>query len=236
MGSTSRFGLPSPDQTDAPNGPEQIGALATAVDGKLARAFPCTSTTKPTGLTTADRGFLVDVGDLARIERWDGSAWQVVGPTTVTGGGGGGGGTTTLSTVSATYAGSAAQPVSTETDVVVAFPTVLVADGAVTRNTAGAGHSFTLTQTRLWLLSTTVRFAEHSDTGGRTVEIRAGTTILAKEGEGDPAAPAWTRSLSVARKLTAATVITVVVRHDAGTSLALEPNNGQYVHIDLAGV
>lgn len=233
---TTRFGLHYPELTDAPNGPAQIQQLAGDTDGLLYRAFPCTDTTRPT-LTTGDRGFLADVGDLGTLERWDGSAWKVIANTTSTGSGGGGtgGGTTTIGTVGATYAASAAQAISNSTDVVVAFGVAQATDSAVTRNTSGGGHSFTLNQTRLWTVSATLRFAQNA-TGGRTFELRAGSTILAKaSGPQNQDAP-YTANLSVTRKLTSGTVITAIARHNAGTGLALEPNGGNYVHIDLGGV
>lgn len=235
MGSTSLFALSFPELTDAPNGPEQIKALAEGVDGRLARAFPCTSSTKPT-LTAADRGFLADVSDLARLERWDGAAWQVVGGASTGGGTGGGGGTSLISTVSATYAATSAQPISSGADVVVAFGVAQVTDSAVTRNTSGAGHSFTFNQSRLWIVTATVRFAQNPS-GGRTFELRtSGGAVLAKEsGPQDTDAP-WTANLTVARKFNAGASVQVIARHNAGTSLALEPNGGDWCHIDLAGV
>jgi hypothetical protein len=232
LGSTPRFTLSYPALTDAPNGPAQLQELANDVEMWLCRDFPCTSTTRPTGVP---EGFRIRESDTGNQLVWTGSAWAQVNGGTVSGGGGGGG-TSLLSTVSATYAATTAQSIPPNTDTVVAFGVEQQADPGVTRSTSGAGHKFTLSQTRLWIVAATIRFAAHSDTGGRTVELRAGATVLAKQGEGDPAEPAWTRSLSVPRKLPAGTVITVVVRHDADTALSLEPASGSYVHIDIAGV
>jgi hypothetical protein len=65
---------------------------------------------------------------------------------------------------------------------------------------------------------------------------RVGSTVLAKaSGPQDTDAP-FTANLSVTRKLPAGTVITAVARHDSSSGVALEPNSGQYVHIDLAGI
>ena len=239
MGSTSQFALRFPELTDAPNGPEQIKALAEDADGKLARAFKCTSTTRPT--VSDGSAFLIYETDTAKMFVWDGNSWEPPVTVEVTnpggGGGGGGGGTpATVSTVSATYAATTAQPISSGSDVVVAFGVAQTTDTAVTRSASGAGHSFTLNQTRLWMLSATVRFATHDDAGGRTLELRAGSNILAKVGADSPDDNAWTGNVFCARKLTAGTVITAVVRHNGGSGVALEPNNGQFVHIDLAGV
>jgi hypothetical protein len=236
LGSTPRFGLSYPELTDAPNGPEQIKALAEDVDARLSRLYRVPAgQSRPTD--EVGTSFLIWDDAANAAFRWDGSAWQPFPAATAGGGGGGGGGgTSLLSTVSATFAATATQSIPPNTDTVVAFGVEQAADPAVTRSTSGAGHKFTLSQTRLWIVAATIRFAAHSDTGGRTVELRAGATVLAKQGEGDPAEPAWTRSLSVPRKLPAGTVITVVVRHDADTALSLEPASGSYVHIDIAGV
>jgi hypothetical protein len=225
VGTTSR-GLRYPELTDPPAGPTQIRNLADDVNPKLYAAFPATSF--PTGVAN---GTLVDRTDEGKVYVLRNGTWQ---PIDVVSGGGGGGGTVTVGSVAATYAGSAAQPITTATDVVVAFPTAQTTDAAITRNTSGAGHSFTLGQTRLWTITATLRFADAVG-GGRTFELRAGSTVLAKAGEPYIDGP-WTTNLAVTRKLNANTVITAVARHDNGASLALESNSGNYVHIDLAGI
>ena len=103
------------------------------------------------------------------------------------------------------------------------------------RSTSGAGHAFTLAQTRLWIITATLRFAQNG-TGGRTFELRAGSAVLAKAGADAPVNTPYTASLSVARQLAAGTVITAVARHNAGSSVALDPSSGDYVHIDIAGI
>lgn len=227
MGSTSRFGLHYPDLTDAPNGPAQLQQLAADAETWLCRAFPCTSSTKPSGVA---EGFTIDVTDAGTLEVWRSGAWAVVGA----GSSGGGGGSGAVGTVSATYAGASAQAISTASDVVVAFPTAQTTDTAVSRATSGAGHSFTLGQTRLWTVSATVRFAAATG-GGRTFELRAGSAVLAKAGVPLVDGP-YTANLSVTRRLPAGSVITVIARHDQGSGIALEPSSGNYVHIDLGGV
>lgn len=232
MGSTSRFTLHYPELTDAPNGPAQLQQLAEDTDGWLCRAFRCTSSTRPSGVPD---DFIIRETDTGNVLIWTGSAWSQVNGTT-TGGGGGGGTTSPSVTVSATYAATSAQAISTGSDVVVAFPVAQTTDSTVTRATQGAGHKFTLEQTRLWIVTATVRFAQNA-IGGRTFEIRNGSgTVLAKtSGPQDTDAP-YTGNLSVARKMTAGSSVYVVARHNANSSLALEPNAGQYVHIDIAGV
>jgi len=232
LGSTARFGLAYPALTDAPNGPAQTQALAEGVDGWLCRDFPCTSSTRPTGVAV---GFRIVESDTGKTLRWSGSAWADISATVVTGGGGGGG-TTTISTVSATYAATAAQSIPTGTDTVVAFGVEQVADPTVTRSTNGAGHKFTLAQTRLWIVTVTARFTQNA-VGGRTFELLTGSgAVLAKSsGPSDTDAP-WTANLSVARKLAAGTTVHVIARHNASTPVPLEPAGGSYVHIDIAGV
>lgn len=234
MGSTSRFTLHYPDLTDAPNGPAQLQQLAEDTEGWLCRAYPCTSSTRPSGVA---EGFQIRESDTGNVMVWTGSAWaQVSGAVAGGGGGGGGGSTPAVGTVSATYAATNAQPISSGADVVVAFGVAQVTDSAVTRNTSGAGHSFTLNQSRLWIVTATVRFSQNPS-GGRTFELRTtGGAVLAKEsGPQDTDAP-WTANLTVARKFNAGASVQVIARHNAGTSLALEPNGGDWCHIDLAGV
>jgi hypothetical protein len=230
LGSTSRFGLEYPDLTDAPNGPAQIQGLADDVDGWLCRAFRCTSSSRPAGVPN---DFLIRETDTGNIYIWTGSAWaQVNGAAS---GGGGGGGTTTAATVSATFAATTAQSISPSTDVVVAFGVEQAADPLITRSTNGAGHKFTVAQTRLWTVSATVRFADATG-GGRTFELRTGSgAVLAKAGDPVIDGP-YTRNLSVTRKFTAGTAFSVIARHNAAASIPLEPQSGDYCHIDIAGV
>lgn len=231
MGSTPRFGLRWQELTDAPNGPALGETLAEDVDNWLCRAFPCTSSSRPSGVPN---GFLIRETDTGNVAVWNGAAWAAV-TGTVTGGGGGGGGTTTISTVSATYAATTAQSIAPTTDVVVAFGVEQVADPAVTRSTNGAGHKFTVAQTRLWTITATVRFADAAG-GGRTFEIRTSAgAVLAKEGDPAITGP-YTRCVAVSRRLAAGTSVHVIARHNAPAAVSLEPAGGDYCHIDLAGV
>lgn len=232
MGSTTRFGLSFPELTDAPNGPEQMRQLAQDTDLRLSRAFRCTSGTRPSGVPD---DFIIRESDTGNIYIWTGSAWsQVAG--SVSSGGGGGGGTPAVGTVSVTYAATTAQPIATSSDVVVAFGVAQTTSSEVTRSTFGAGHQFMLSQTRLWIISATLRFAQNA-TGGRTFELRTGGgTVLAKESGPQNTDAPYTAAMSVARALPSGTTVHAVARHNAGTSLALEPSSGAYVHIDIAGI
>jgi hypothetical protein len=230
MGSTTRFGLRWPELTDAPNGPAQLQTLAQDSDGWLCRAYRCTSSTRPTGVPD---DFLIRESDTGNLYVWTGSAWsQIAGSVSS----GGGGGEPAIGTVSATYAATSAQPIATGTDVVVAFGQATTTSSEVTRSTFGAGHQFTLGQTRLWIVSATLRFSQNAS-GGRTFELRTGSgTVLAKEsGPQNQDAP-YTANLTCARALPSGTKVHAIARHNAGTSLALEPSSGDYVHIDIAGI
>lgn len=230
MGSTPRFTLHYPDLTDAPNGPAQLQQLAEDAETWLGRAFPCTSASRPTGV---GEGFLVRESDTGSVLVWTGSAWAAVAGTVS--GGGGGGGSSPASTVSATFAATAAQSIAATTDVVVAFPVEQVADAGVTRSTNGAGHKFTVAQTRLWTITATLRFADATG-GGRTFELRTGSgAVLAKEGDPVVSGP-YTRCLTVTRRLAAGTTVSAIARHNAAAAVSLEPAAGDYVHIDIAGV
>lgn len=231
MGATTRFALRYPALTDAPNGPAQIQALAEDADGWLCRAFPCTSSTRPT--VSDGRPMLIWESDTGNVLVWNGSSWAVVAG--AVSGGGGGGGSSAIGTVSATYAATAVQSISNSTDTVVAFGVEQVADAAVTRSTSGAGHKFTLAQTRLWTISATLRFTQNG-TGGRTFELRAGSTVIAKVGSNGSSVNPYTGNLSVTRRLAAGSEITAIAAQSSGSSLTLEPTGGSHVHIDIAGV
>lgn len=225
---TTRWGLRYPTLPDAPHGPVQLQQLADDVDARLYRAFPCTDATKPP-LTVDDRGFLIDNATSGNLERWTGSAWQVIGATTGEGGGGGSTGTE----ISATYAATAAQPISTGADTVVAFGVELAADGAVVRSPHGAGHRFAFGQTRRWTITATLRFAQNA-VGGRRFDLVTGSGVVLSSASGpiNTAAP-WTTTLAVSRRLAAGTTVHAIARHNAGTGIALEPDGGSYVHIDI---
>lgn len=232
MGATTRFGLHSPELTDAPNGPSQMAQLASDVDGWLCRAYRCTSSTRPTGVPDE---FLIRESDTGNVYIWNGSAWQLISQV-VGSGGSGGGGTGAVGTVSTTYMATAAQPIPVGVDTVVAFGVDVATDAAVVKSTSGPGHKFTLQQSRLWTISATLRFVLNG-VGSRTFELRAGSTVIAKTGMQASSANAYTTNLCVARKFNAGTDITAIARHDAtGASLALETQGGNSVHIDLAGV
>jgi hypothetical protein len=229
----SRFGLRVPSLADPPNVPQDTGFLATDVAGWLARAFPCLSTARPTGV--AD-GFLIRETDTGNLGMFNGttSTWTLYSP--LGGTGGGGGGAVTIDTASALYEASVAQPISTGVDTVVAFGVQQIADPEVARSTQGAGHQFTLLATRVWTVTATIRFAAHPQ-GGRTFELRNGAgKVLGKEsGPVDTDAP-WTCNLAVTRRMPINTVVFAVARHNAGTGITLEPNNGDTCHIDITGV
>lgn len=230
MGTTSRFGLRYPELTDAPNGPAQVQQLAQDSDGWFSRLWRCTSSTRPTGVPN---DFMVRESDTGNVMIWTGSAWALVSGAVSSGGGGGS--APAVGTVSATYAATAAQSIAAGADVPVAFGVAQVSHADVTRSTLGVGHQFTLGQSRLWIITATLRFAQNP-TGGRTFELRSGSTVLAKQsGPQDTDAP-YTANLSVARALPAGATVHAIARHNATASVALDPSGGAYVHIDIAGV
>lgn len=228
MPSTPLAGLPYPAGTDSFDPGRDFQSLAEAGEGQLFRAYPCTAF--PSGVGA---GFLAYRTDEDKLYRYSGSSWAAVSNSVV---GGGGGGTSTISTVWAGWQAASAQPIATGADVTIAFGTALAGnDSGITRATSGAGHSFTLGATRVWQISLTARFAQNA-VGGRTFELRAGSTVLAKaSGPVNTDAP-YSANLAVARRFPAGTVITAVARHNSSTSVALEHDGGQYVHIDFAGI
>ncbi|GEL17700.1 hypothetical protein [Pseudonocardia asaccharolytica] len=222
MGSTTRFGLRYPGLGDAPNGPQLAQQLAEDTEGWLARAYPCTSSTRPTGV---GEGFLIREADTGSVLIYTGADWVAVGGS---GGGGGGGG----SSAYASYAATAAQSIPSGADTVVAFGVETAAHALVTRSTQGSGHKFTLGQSGLWAITAVARFVAASSE--RTFELfTGGGATLAKAGGPGPGLP-FTTTLSATRQLSAGTTVRLEAWQDSGGSLALEPNGGNWVHIDFA--
>lgn len=149
------------------------------------------------------------------------------------GGGGGGGGSTASATFSA---GTTAQSIPNAADTVVAFGTEVDGDPLVTRSTSDAGHKFTLGASRIWAISTTVRYANHGAGGEKAVSLRTtGGVTLAHAGGAAAGIPA-TYPLSCTRYLASGTEIIVVCYQGTGGSRTLEPNAGAWVHIDFAAI
>lgn len=237
MPTTSRFGLRFPAATDPDNPPQDFGFLAGDVDGWLARWFPCTSSTRPAGLTGDDTGFGIFETDTQNCYVWNGTAWAV--PSNfAAAGGGGGGGSASIATVAAAWQASSAQSIASGSDVTVGFSTAIgTADPAITRAPSGAGHEFTLTQTRSWIITTTIRYAQ-DNSGGRLVTLQTGTgAVLAKASAPVNTDAPWSTSLAVARRLPAGTTVKVVTRHNSlNGAVLLEHEGGPSVQISFVGV
>ncbi len=225
MGTTTRFLLPYPELTDAPNGPEAVSELALATEGWLARAIPCTSGTRPAGPPT---GMLIRESDTSAVLIWTGTVWEQLNLATQVG---------------ADYQASASSDQSIATGSgsgiygrQVAFGTEDTANAAVTRATVGTGHQFTLNTTGRWVVSATVRFASNGTTGIRYAGLYSSANLLepltaASGHEGDAA----TLPLSLSRRFTAGTALTVCAYQDSGGTRSLERGvNGGWVRINLA--
>jgi hypothetical protein len=226
MGTTTRFALAYPASTDEPNGPVQIQALADDVEDQLARAFPCTSGTRPTGIGD---GFLIWETDTKLLLAYDlaTTTWTGVG----SGSGGGGGGSTAGGTWTA---GTSAQSIPNAANTIVAFGTAVGSPTGVTRAASGAGHKFTLGSSGVWAVHATLRYASAAAGGVRDVGVWANaTTNLAHSGSAVAGQPA-THSLGTVRYLASGTEITVIAYQATGAARVLEPNSGAWVHIDIA--
>ena len=218
MPTTSRAALRYPALTDPDNPPQDLGFLASDVDGQLYRALPCLSTARPTGVPD---GFLIRETDTGLVQVYNapGSAWVPVGGS---GGGGGGGGAAAYAAVEGQWTPSSAQGIATS-DTVVAFGTTEITSSIVTRSTSGAGHKFTFTEAGFYQVSVTARFSAGL-AGRRFVEIRnaAQTARFVSEGftvsDGDTA----TVNLSVGKRFAAAAEICVIATQSGQTTLALQ--------------
>ncbi len=149
------------------------------------------------------------------------------------GGGGGGGGAASSATFSA---GSSAQSIPNAADTVTAFGTAVATDPLVVRSSSGAGHKFTLGASRVWAIYATVRYATNGAGGEKAVSLRTtGGVTLAHVGGAAAGIPA-TYCLGTTRYLASGTEIIVVCYQGTGGSRVLEPNDGAWVHIDIAAI
>lgn len=233
MGTTPLFELPYAEPTDAPDGPLATRQLAESTEGRLSRLYRVPAgQARPTGVPV---DFLIWNAADGIAERWDGAAWQPFGVGGGSSGGGGGGGVTS-GVAYAGYTADNSQPIASGSDVVVRFGKAVTTDARVERNTRGAGHSFTLTESRVWTITATLRFSQDDD-GGRLFRLvtSSGAVLAAASGPIDSDGP-WTCCLSVTRRLPATTQVFILARHNAGHSVALEADGGNYVHVDISGV
>jgi hypothetical protein len=232
MGTTARFGLHYPELTAEPNVPADVLALATDVEGRLARAFPCLSTARPTGI--AD-GFMIRETDTGLVLIWDGTEWDTVGGSS---GGGGGGGD--VVTAHAQFSAASAQSVATG-NVTCAFGTSDVASALVTRASNGAGHQFTLGATGLWTITATIRWASTSATGERYAGIHipgaSGGTPLAGNGADPPANRPTTLNVALTRNFSSGSAVMVNLFNGTPAARTLEPHaSGGWVRINFTYV
>ena len=66
--------IPSADDSDPPNGPAQLGGIATTTASLLGRAFPCTSSGRPSHVA----GLIIYETDTDELRVSDGASWNTV--------------------------------------------------------------------------------------------------------------------------------------------------------------
>lgn len=212
MGTTSRFALRYPGLTDAPSGPQLAQFLAEDVEGWLARAFPCTSTTRPTGVP---EGFLIRESDTSKVWIYSGTTWVEIGGSS----GGGGGGTPA---VMGKWKASASQTLSTSgTDYVLAFGTTETSSSEVTRATSGTGHKFQLTA-GVYAIMAMCRFAAGTN-GSRFLAIRNAAQSVQYGASQHEGALASTRQVILpGERFSAGDEIVVIAAQSSGSSLSTQ--------------
>lgn len=221
MGTTTRFGFRYPALTDAPNGPQACQFLAEDVESRTSRAFPCTSTTRPTGV--AD-GFIIRETDTGKWMGWDGTAWSELADAGGGGGGGGTGGTTSgfATAVEGQWRASSNQSLANGADTVLAFGSTETSSSVVTRATLGSGHKFVLTQSGAYAVTATVRFAT-GNTGSRFIELRNSAQSDGYVAAGDQGGPAAaTRHFSIVKKFAANQELVVIAAQSSGGTLTTD--------------
>ncbi len=210
MGSTTRFTLPWPELTDAPNGPVAFQNLATATEGWLARAIPCTSGTRPASPPT---GMAILESDTGAYLLWNGTAW--IAPPAAS---------SATTTAEARYGASSAQTIPSSTLTPVAFGTAEVTSANVTRTVTGSGHKFALALTGRWGVDLSVRFAANAAVGERYAGLYlASATSIPLIGNGGSGPSAVTCQAMTERRFTAGQELLVQAWQDTGNGRALEP-------------
>jgi len=223
MPTTSRNALRYPAPSDPPNGPAQIGNLASDVDGWLSRAYPCTSSTRPTSVSS---GFMIYETDTGMTAIYDGSEWRYLAATGEVGS-------------DAEYVAASAQsiPHGIATNTVVAFGTAVTSSPLVTRATSGAGHVFTLNRAGRWSLTTTIRFADATTARELYAGIlNATTTPYGANGMGTSVNVPTTLNVAVTRRFAQGDQVTVQVAQSSGAPLALDPGFPGWVRLNLSWI
>lgn len=210
MGTTTRFGIPYRELTDAPDMPTATKGIADAVEGWLARAIPCTSGTRP---ASPPQGLTIYETDTGAYLLWNGSAW--VAPPAASSAG---------SVGEARYSASSAQTISTSTLTPVAFGTAEITATNVTRTVTGAGHKFALSLTGRWGVDLSVRFAANAAAGERYAGLYlASAPTVPLVGNGGSGPSAVTCHAMTERRFTAGQELLVQAWQDTGNGRALEP-------------
>lgn len=211
MGTTTRFGLPYRELTDAPDLPTATKGLADGVEGWLARAIPCTSTTRP---GSAPQGLTIYETDTGAFLLWSGTAW--IAPPAAT---------SSTVTAEARYGASSAQTIPSSALTPVAFGAAPEATSPnVTRSVTGVGHLFTLGLTGRWGVDLSVRFAANAAAGERYAGLYlSSATSVPLVGNGGDGPAAVTCHAFTARRFTSGQALLVQAWQDSGAGRQLEP-------------
>lgn len=237
MGTTSRFALSYPEQTDEPDGPAQIQGLADDVEGWLSRAFPVADAAARAALGVVlgagGYGFFVIETDTKLPYMWNGTTWLAL---TGTSGGGGGEGASGGATFTQTSAQSIPNT-SSGPGTIVSLPNG-TSGPLIERSAQGSGHKFELLASGIWAVGVGVRIASNGTAGEVSATIRldlAGGTdfddVLDIDGGRREGLP---RTLKPGRTryLPAGTMVAVFVYNGTGGTRQLEPNGGDWVNLD----
>lgn len=231
MPTTPRLALRYPALTDAPNGPVGIQNLGLDVESWLNRAFPCTSTTRP---TSPLQGMIIYETDTGEWRGWTGVAWEEIGGSVAEGGGG-----AQTVVADAQYSASGNQSIPLNSDTVVAFGTEQLGSDYIVRYVRGVGHEFELTIGGLWSVACTLRYpgAGSGPTGtmrSRLMSTASATEPILEDEIHDDTRPT-TLFWSVVRRFAPGARIYVTTRNTSSTARALDRGvNGSTVRLNLA--
>ena len=158
MPTTPNYAIPYPALSDPPHGPNQMAALATAVDTVIAgnTVLDVASTAVITAPYTGQ--LVCDQSDLM-LKRWTGSAWV---PSLPVG---------AVVTAEFRQTGGPDQSITNATDTKVSFGTTIESSPFVTRVVSGTGHYFDLGLAGRWTIKSNIRMAAGGSDAERAIAI-----------------------------------------------------------------
>lgn len=212
MPATPRYSLPYLAYGDAPDMAEDGKTSMEAVEGRLSRVHPCTSSTRPTGTPAAFMIYETDT-NLVYVSNGAGTWYPVSAAASSAASG------------YALYSSAANQSIPNEAATAVTFGTNNFTGSAVTKVAHGAGHKFRLEIAGFWTIVVFVRYQPASVTGERFAGLRkvSDETVIGGAGGAPPSGNPVTCAFTVKRPFAEDEEVYVAAFQNTGTSRIIEP-------------